>query len=262
VRVIFGTRHFCASFVLARARTLPYPSRMARISRVVAPGIAHHVTQRGNRRMPTFFDNDDYATYRALIAETCRQANVQVLAYCLMPNHVHLVLVPAAADGLRDALAEAHRAYSSLINRRKGWTGHLWQERFHSCPMDDAHTVAAVRYVELNPVRARMVPPPEAWPWCSAAAHILGQADELVSAMLPPPLDNLGPWDAYLAGVETDAATFDRLRSHQQTGRPLGCDAFVAAVEAQTKRSLTPRPVGRPRRVGGNSGQLDLWSGE
>jgi putative transposase len=241
----------CSNFVLERDRSRRYACMMARISRVVAPGIAHHVTQRGNRRMPTFFDTDDYATYRALIAENCRQANVQVLAYCLMPNHVHLVLVPAAADGLRDALAEAHRAYSVLINRRKGWTGHLWQERF-----------AAVRYVELNPVRAHMVPTPEAWPWSSAGAHILGQADELVSATLPPPLDTLGPWDAYLAGVETDAATFDRLRSHQQTGRPLGCDAFVAAVEAQTKRSLTPRPVGRPRRASGNTGQLDLWSKE
>ena len=127
---------------------------------------------------------------------------------------------------------------------------------------DDAHTVAAVSYVELNPVRARMVATTEAWPWSSAAAHILGQADELVSATLPPPLDNLGPWDADLAGVETDAAAFDRLRSHQQTGRPLGSDAFVAEAEAQTKRSLTPRPVGRPRHARRNTAQLDLWSGE
>ena len=253
---------YCSFFVLAPIHPLPYASKMARIARVVAPGIAHHVTQRGNRRLPTFFGADDYATYRALIADSCRQANVQVLAYCLMPNHVHLVLVPATADGLRDALAEAHRAYSALINQRKGWTGHLWQERFHSCPMDDAHTVAAVRYVELNPVRARMVPTPEAWPWSSAAAHVLGQADELVSATLPPPLDTIGPWAAYLAGVETDAAAFDRLRSHQQTGRPLGSDAFVAELEAQTKRILTPRRAGRPRKTGDNTDQLDLWSGE
>ncbi|HWD68066.1 MAG TPA: transposase, partial [Caulobacteraceae bacterium] len=116
---------------------------MARLARVVAAGVAHHVTQRGNRRQQVFFGDDDYAAYRALLAEGCRAAGVAVWAYCLMPNHVHLILVPSDASGLRAALAEAHRRYSRRVNVRQGWRGYLWQGRFASVPMDGAHTLAA-----------------------------------------------------------------------------------------------------------------------
>jgi len=127
---------------------------MARLARVVAVGVAHHVTQRGNRRQQVFFNDQDYAAYCALLAEGCRAAAVAVWSYCLMPNHVHLILVPSDERGLRAALAEAHRRYSRRVNFREGWRGYLWQGRFASVPMDGAHTLAAARYVELNPVRA------------------------------------------------------------------------------------------------------------
>ena len=110
---------------------------MARMARVVVPGVAHHVTQRGNRRQKTFFGVHDYKTYIDLLAKYCRKANTEVWAYCLMPNHVHLVLVPHTTDGLRMALGEAHRHYTRYINFRAQWRGHLWQERFHSFPMDE-----------------------------------------------------------------------------------------------------------------------------
>jgi putative transposase len=126
---------------------------MARLARAVAAGVPHHVTQRGNRRQPTFFGEGDYALYRDLLATWCRAHGVVVWAWCLMPNHVHLVLVPAASDGLRKALGEAHRRYTRTVNRRQGWTGHLWQGRFASCALDPPHLLAAVRYVELNPAR-------------------------------------------------------------------------------------------------------------
>nr|WP_245232789.1 transposase [Thiorhodococcus minor] len=105
---------------------------MARLPRAVVPGLPHHVTQRGNRRQQTFLCDDDYAEYRRLLSSSCRACGTSVLAYCLMPNHVHLILVPADELGLRDALGEAHRRYTRRINFREGWRGHHWRERFHS----------------------------------------------------------------------------------------------------------------------------------
>jgi putative transposase len=221
---------------------------MPRQSRVVIPGVPHHVTQRGNRRLQTFFSDDDYFAYLTWIAAGCRAAGVTVLAYCLMPNHVHLVLVPSDAGGLRRALADAHRRYSSIINLRNGWRGHLWQERFHSFPLDDDHLIAAVRYVELNPVRARLVTTPEAWRWSSAPAHVAGRGDALIRPALPPPLDAVGPWVDFLAaGLAPDEAEQQRL--HQQTGRPLGGPGFTARLEALTQRTLGAKPRGRPRKA-------------
>ena len=110
---------------------------MARIARVVAPGLPHHITQRGNRRQATFFGADDYQAYRALMREWCEYWKVEVWAYCLMPNHVHLIAVPPSEDGLRRAMGEAHRRYTRRVNFREGWRGHLWQGRFASYPLDE-----------------------------------------------------------------------------------------------------------------------------
>jgi putative transposase len=147
---------------------------MARLARVVVPGVAHHVTQRGNRRQPTFFQEDDYRAYLALLGEWCGRCGVQVWAYCLMPNHVHLIVVPQSEDGLRRGLGEAHRRYTRRINFREGWRGHLWQGRFASFAMDERYLRRAARYVELNPVRAKLCRVPWRWRWSSAAAHVAG----------------------------------------------------------------------------------------
>lgn len=220
---------------------------MPRIPRIFLPGLAHHVTQRGNRRLPTFFGDDDYLGYRSLMAQSCEEARVKVLAYCLMPNHVHLVLVPSSEDGLRAAVAETHRHYAAAINRRHGWRGHLWQERFHSCPLHEDHLLFAVRYVELNPVRARLVDTAQDWRWSSAAAHLKRQADELLDAELPEPLAAVGPWADFLnLGVSAEVA--EHLRRHHQTGRPLGDDAFVVDLEKRTSRPLRRRRAGRPKK--------------
>ena len=165
---------------------------MARIARVVIPGIPHHITQRGNRRQRVFFRDDDYRLYRRLMSEFCSMHDVRVLAYCLMPNHSHLVLTPAAADGLHKAVGEAHRRYTRHINSTHGWHGYLWQGRFASFPMDEAHLYRAVRYVELNPVDAKLCSRPEQWPWSSAKAHLCGENDELVDVM--PMLAHIPDW--------------------------------------------------------------------
>jgi putative transposase len=220
---------------------------MARLPRAIAPGFPHHVTQRGNRRLLTFLCVDDYLLYLALLAEWCGRYHVEIWAYCLMPNHVHLVLVPETADGLRRAIGEAHRRYTLEINRREGWRGHLWQGRFASFVMDDRYLLAAARYVELNPVRAGLVARAEDHPWSSARAHLLCRADGIVR--VAPLLDRVRDWRAFL-GTLDDPGVRDDIRGHETTGRPLGNDAFVEQIERSLGRILKPGKRGPPRRDG------------
>ena len=130
---------------------------MARMPRLVVPGHPHHVTQHGNRRMKTFFCREDYVAYIDFLAEAKVKAGVEVWAYCLMPNQVHLVVVPQQKDSLAALFHHVHRHYSRRINFRENWKGHLWQERFHSFVMDERYLIATVRYTELNPVRPAML---------------------------------------------------------------------------------------------------------
>src|SRR3977135_937364 len=157
---------------------------MARLARVVVPGHPHHVTQRGNGRVRTFFGDHDYALYRDLLAENCRAAGVEVWGWCLMPNHVHLILVPSDPDGLRRALSRVHRAYAGVIQARRKRTGHFWQGRFGAVAMDEEPLAAALRYVSLNPVRARLVERAQDWRWSSTSAHVRGKHDG-VTALAP-----------------------------------------------------------------------------
>jgi putative transposase len=227
---------------------------MARLARVVVEGVPHHVTQRGNRRQPVFFSDDDYAAYKALLAEGCREAGVEIWAYCLMPNHVHLILVPQSADGLRAALADAHRRYSRRVNFRDNWRGYLWQGRFASAPMDDAHLMAAARYVELNPVRAKLAARAPDWPWSSARAHLEGRDDGVVS--VAPLLKRETDWGAFLAGGLAPAE-HAAIRAAERTGRPLGDDAFTARLEQSLGRTLARQKPGRkPRVVAEDQGAL------
>jgi putative transposase len=124
---------------------------MPRLSRTVFPGVAHHITQRGNRREQVFFDDDDRQTYLDWLAHYSRRFDVEVLGYCLMTNHVHLVVMPGSEDGLHRMLKPLHMRYAQRVNRARGWTGHLWQGRFFSSPLDEAYLWAALRYVERNP---------------------------------------------------------------------------------------------------------------
>jgi putative transposase len=154
---------------------------MARIARFAVAGLPHHVTQLGNRREPVFFGDDDYELYRDLLAGQCLRQGVACWAYCLMPNHVHLILVPDREEALGRALGETHRRYSSVVNARLRVTGHLFQSRFGSVVMDEDHLMAAARYVALNPVRAGLAARAEDWRWSSARAHLEGRDDGLVS---------------------------------------------------------------------------------
>jgi putative transposase len=215
---------------------------MARLARIVAPGCPHHVTARGNRREPIFFEDGDQDIYCDLLAEQMRKARVEVWSYCLTPNHVHLILCPQTEDGLALALGAAHRRWANFVNARGRWRGHLFDGRFSSVVMDEAHLLSAIRYVALNPVRARLAPRAQDWPWSSVAAHLSGRDDGLVTVR--PVLDRVDRFDEL---IETDAddPAFALIRRAAATGRPLATAAFVADLELRLGRPIARRAPGR-----------------
>ena len=220
---------------------------MARFARVVVPGVPHHVTQRGNRREPIFFEDGDQDVYCDMLAEQTRKTGVVVWAYCLMPNHLHLILTPSDEAGLGRALGECHRRYTAFVNARARWTGHLFAGRFASVAMDEAHLIAAVRYVSLNPVRAGLVPSADDWAWSGVRAHCAGTSDGLVAVR--PVLDRVEDFATLISpDPETEgrhAGEVQALRASERTGRPLGPRSFVDDLERRLGRPLARRGAGR-----------------
>ena len=219
---------------------------MARIERAVAPGIPHHVTQRGNRRQQTFFNDKDYQVYLELMAEWCGKYHVDIWAYCLMPNHVHLIAVPQTRDGLNLAVGEAHRRYTRRINFREGWRGHLWQGRFSSFIMNEEYLLLCTRYVELNPVRAGLVKKPEKWRWSSAGSHMRGKDDLIVKTEPSGEMAGMS-WKEFLS-TDVQEADIELLRKHERTGRPLGEDSFIEKIESLLNRRLKPQKPGPKKK--------------
>ncbi|HWA60471.1 MAG TPA: transposase [Caulobacteraceae bacterium] len=221
---------------------------MARLARIVVPGEPHHVTQRGNHRERVFFGEDDYRAYLDLIASASRAAQTAIWAYCLMPNHVHFIMIPGREDSLRVTFAEAHRRYAARIHGRRRVTGHLWQGRFSSTAMDDAHLFAAVRYVSLNPVRAGLVKRAADWPWSSVRTHLTGRADGVVE--VDGVLAMTGDFASYL-DEEEDRTRVDAIRRSRTTGRPVGAPSWLTDLEARTGRALAAQRRGpKPRNYG------------
>ena len=173
----------------------------------------------------------------------CREEGVEVWGYCLMPNHTHLIAVPAAEQSLRRAIGEAHRRYTRRINFREKWRGYLWQGRFASFVMDEPYLLAAARYVELNPLRARLVGSAAEWPWSSARAHLWGRDDPLVK--VGPLLAMVGDWQGLLDSALREEE-LEELRGHGRTGRPLGDGTFLERLEGIVGRVLKPQK-GRKR---------------
>ncbi len=219
---------------------------MARMARVVVPGGWHHVTQRGNRQAAVFLADADRRFYLELLKRYAVRFRVRIAGYCLMGNHVHLVASPAGPEGLAKALGRTHNDYARWCNLKRNETGHVWQNRFFSCPLDEPHTWQALQYVERNPVRAGLVARAQDWPWSSAAAHVSGTD--------PTGLLDLADWrlrwspanwhDVLQHGVE-DAALLERMREATRTGRPMGGERFLVQAEAATGRLLAPQKRGR-----------------
>ena len=220
------------------------------MARAVAPGCWHHVTQRGNRRQTVFFEDADRAMYLRLLGLHCSRRRVRISGYCLLSNHVHLVAAPQAENGLAKALGGAHMDYARWLNLRRSETGHVWQNRFYSCPLDEGHRWEALRYVELNPVRAGLTGAAADWPWSSAAAHLGGRD--------PAGLLDLTEWgsrwnpetwrDVLEEGLD-NAATMERIREATRTGRPAGSADFIEQLETATHRPLRPQKRGPKKKV-------------
>ena len=219
---------------------------MPRIARAVAPGVPHHITQRGNRGANVFFHKSDRVRYLDLLRKYSDLHGLQIVAYCLMTNHVHLVAIPEKETSLAATLGPVHLRYTQSINWRKEETGLLWQGRYFSCPMDDDHYWEAVRYVERNPVRARMVERAEEYRWSSAAAHCGLVPDDLLMELEARPVEE-SEWSEWLEDA-ADEQVLKRLRTSTRTGRPAGSSSFVESIEGMLGRVLRARRVGRPRR--------------
>ena len=197
--------------------------------------------------MPVFRDDADRQMYLQMLIEQARLCDLRFLAWCLMSNHVHLVLVPPKVDSLARAIGEAHRRYTWRVNRREGTRGYLFQGRFFSCPLDERHGLSAIRYVERNPVRAGLVA--EAWdyPWSSAAFRV-GQrsSDPLVLSQ-----DRLGRREDWRRLLKSDPAEVEEIRKAAKTGLPCGDGVFISSAERATGRSLNPARRGRPAKKTG-----------
>ena len=227
---------------------------MARRPRIVVPGVPHHVTQRGNNRQAVFFSEKDRIHYIQMLRDHSRRYDLRILGWCLMTNHVHLIAIPGTAESLARTLGKAHSQYSMEQNRNRGRVGHLWQNRFFSCPLDGAHLLAAMRYVDLNPVRAGIAPEACHWRWSSARAHTSPQRQDLLLDW--PWFDwmkeaRLGEWsyEDWKIGLGTEIGDeeLDRMRRSTKLGEPLGSEEFVCELEIQTERRLRVLPRGRPR---------------
>ncbi len=222
---------------------------MVRTSRIVIPDTPHHVTHRGNRREPVFFSQDDLELYLSLCLKYFCMHRLKISAYCLMKNHVHFIAVPQYEQSLSKAIGITQMRYSQLLNKKNGWTGHLWSNRFISTPLDWDHFRAAVRYSERNPVRARIVLRAEEYRWSSARSHVFGEKDPLLSREALFGLDEeVGDWSAWL-NDDDDIEEIDRLRDSTKTGRPCGSASFLETVETRTGRNFTKKKRGPKRRA-------------
>ena len=218
---------------------------MPRIARVVGVTYPHHITQRGNYRQIVFTGEEDYRFYLERLNEYCRKYKLLMLAYCLMPNHVHFVSVPEEGYSLARTLNDCHMRYAHYFNRKNHQTGHLWQGRFYSCILDERHLYAAVRYVENNPIRAGLVKKAWQWNWSSAKTH-MKEADSILALDDINKYFEIDDWEDYLSRKE-DGETIKAIRGNTLTGRPLGSDTFIMNLEKSFGRRLKALPKGRPR---------------
>ncbi|MDP3732189.1 MAG: transposase [Candidatus Omnitrophota bacterium] len=223
---------------------------MPRIARVVAVGLPHHITQRGNYQQDIFFSEDDRKQYLMWIREYSIKYNLSILAYCLMQNHIHFIAIPNQPDSLARTFNSAHMRYSQYYNNKSKRRGHLWQGRFYSCVLDESHLVLAARYIERNPVRAGLVEKPWQWPWSSAINHTnknrsspieLGDFLGIIGM-------SCGSWKEYIDSTE-EGSLLQRIRKYTLTGRPLGTTSFINMLESKFDRILCAPTIGRPKKI-------------
>lgn len=221
---------------------------MPRMARVVAVGLPRHITQRGNYKQDIFSDDKDRRQYLYWIEEYSAKYRLSIIAYCLMRNHVHFIAIPCEEDSLARTFNTAHMRYSQYFNKKLKQKGHLWQGRFYSCVLDEPRLLLAVRYIETNPVRAKIVELPWQWKWSSASAHIgIGEPILQVSNFFKIVDMSYKSWKKYIISAQ-DEKVIINIRKHTLTGLPLGAHVFIEELEKKVNRKLTALRRGRPKK--------------
>lgn len=219
---------------------------MPRIARIIATGYPHHITQRGNNRATVFFDDEDRLSYLKLLGHYAQKNHLQIWAYCLMNNHLHLLAVPEDETSLARGIGLTNQVYTQYLNRKLMQSGRIWQNRFFSCVVEnDQYLWAVARYIERNPLTVGLAENAEDYRWSSAKAHMTGSCDSLLSpnTWLAPPEQNV-----YAEFVRSgDEGLDDAIRKATRTGRPFASEGFIDSLEFRLHQSLKPKKPGRPR---------------
>jgi len=220
---------------------------MPRIARICAINYPHHVTQRGNNRETAFFEDEDREFYLKILSKYSHQWAFEIWAYCLMPNHVHILAVPKKQESLAKGIGSTNLVYTQYINRKYKRSGRLWQNRFFSTIIEkEFYLWAVARYIELNPVRANFVERAEDYMWSSARVHVSGIKDDILS---------VGGWleerelNAYREFLKVEGREIEAsIRKATSTGRPLGSGRFIKKLERILERNILPKKAGRPKK--------------
>jgi putative transposase len=220
---------------------------MPRIARIVGAGYPHHIIERGNNRERVFIDSSDYEKYLFFLSKYSEEKEAPVLAYCLMPNHIHLLVRPSKEEALAKMMQAITLCYSKYFNGENGRTGRLWECRYYSTVIDgDNYLWTVSKYIENNPLRAGMVKRPEDYPYSSAWAHIVGRKDPL----LGEPLFDKSQLDEYRRFIRSDEdkKITEEIRKQTRLGKPLGDTEFIETLSESMGCSLSFKPKGRPRK--------------
>ncbi|MEW5745789.1 MAG: transposase [Nitrospirota bacterium] len=219
---------------------------MPRIARAVAVAFPHHIIQRGNNRGKVFFDQEDREKYRQLLKKYSTKWECPVLAYCLMGNHVHLLVRPRGEESLYKMMQGLTLCYTQHINRKYEKSGRLWESRYHSCIVDrENYLWAAARYIEQNPRRAKIVKKEEEYPYSSAKAHIEGRRDDILGEELFPEAQRKD-YVSFIRESITEEE-MQRLKYSTRTGRPFGGEEFIKRMEKTLNKTFIVKKPGRPK---------------
>lgn len=221
---------------------------MPRTARIVVPDVPHHITQRGNNRQDVFFVDDGRRVYLSIFKEQSEKYGLEILGWYQMTNHVHLIGRPCGDESLAKALGRTHFRYTQYINKFHGRSGHLWQNRFFSCPLGRTHFWKALLYVEQNPVRAELAVRAWEYRWSSAKAHV-ENADglEMLDMAYWKEISAIVNWKLAVGKVQSGKHV-KAIRNNTHTGRPLAGDAFMSKLEKLLNKRLRPLPIGRPEK--------------
>lgn len=212
---------------------------------MIVPGEAHHITQRGNNRQVIFEKTEDYSQYCDWINQYAEKNGIGILAYCLMTNHVHFVIIPEDEVGVSRFFNAVHMRYAQYMNKKRKTSGHLWQGRFYSCVMDEVHLYRAMRYVECNPVRSHVVKTAGEYSWSSARKH-LGRVLQSDIFLKDTTMVDKTEWKQYLKEQDEQFASEIRLKTRQ--GFALGGVDFISKMEERIGRVLRELKAGRPKK--------------